>query len=101
MKTIKLSDTQYAVLLKALEELADSEHGEGCNDLFEGDKFHTLTLGEQVQARMLIDPETIIHLGPNPDPEGLPPGFNSTATEYLLDILQKQGEKPVAKKKRK
>lgn len=73
---IKLSKTQYKVLLRALAELEDSEGDCGCNDVFAGDKLRLLSKPEQKAAAKL-------------DADGYV--WNFSATRYLADVLKKQG----------
>ena len=67
--TITLTKTQYHTLIQALNELHETELEASCNDCFEEDKFYTLSKKEQREAMTHEEP------------------FNTTATEYLLDIL--------------
>jgi hypothetical protein len=69
MKTFTLTETQYHTLLQALNELHEMEIEMQCNDCEDDDKFYTLSEQERSEAMEHEEP------------------FNTTATEYLLDIL--------------
>jgi hypothetical protein len=72
MKTFTLTETQYHTLLQALNELHEMEIEMQCNDCEDDDKFYKLSEQERSEAMTHEEP------------------FNTTATEYLLDILQPQ-----------
>jgi len=74
---INLTKTQYKVLLRALSELENNESGDGCNDVFAGDKLRLLSKPEQKAAKKVAG---------NNDHE-----WNFTATLYLIDVLKRQG----------
>jgi len=95
--TIKLTVTQRACLLKALEELSDEEGGQGCNDLFEGDKLYLLSEQEQLEAVRMgeankyIQEENAERLIPfTPEEEIQHSGSNFSATDYLKKVIEKQ-----------
>ncbi len=78
--TIRLTETQYRALLKALDELEDIELSEGCNDVFRGDKIYALSISERKAAKKLDEGE-----------DGEKCLWNFSATRYLIHILKKQG----------
>ena len=74
MKTIQLSNTQYATLCRALQELEAAEGDNSRNDLFDRNKLFLLSPAERRAAKKFVGGYL----------------FNDSTTSYLIGVLKKQ-----------